>query len=806
MAVCDPTISTIVHGGRVPLDDSTTVTMSTDTGSDTSTSMSMDKSGDSSTCLDGRGDIRRSPRSSNPKNGMMHTRNAIDMKNGVYDSRSKYSTPLMDLDDTTMDLEDKLMTEVNERADARNCLENQMLAVALMKSVVETSERQTDKVVTVPQIKLEPNLTNVDGDCPPTTESRVGLTLSCNTLPAAGDGLTNLVECEENKNYVERPHVVDDSPLSPTSGDKDDAGFSGVYCGTRKRRRDALHPDSPRSMDPTLMLHSESKGLSPRSCGAGSGGWKENDILDVNANTVALGSLGNNNVLRQITDISLNPPDVINSPVPNPILGSPFKIEADRGMSGGGTADSMRQISTSDLNESEMKSLVGGDSSRVKQEVYSSVNSYNVSSIKIENSEITSNNAVDSHSSQYPPKSVSIAPQCPSLPESCPVKREEVSSTPSTINGSTVSFILQNDENNTDSTPIFPRRRIFSVDLDPDVFDFDKGIGINMDSPPNILLETSTVVPYDENKSLPHLGAKLDPNSTINRAANTSDKYSYAIDGNIPDRSQRGRERDRGMSFELFSFGLTADEPLPPTVSTHYGEYTTGRFNESNIFDPLSFTDGGIHEETALSKSRPISMILEENDEIELMNTPGFVEGPAPQSNYHLQPGIIKSVPNPVSSHLLYPHHGGNMLSNRGGESSTTPVTSNMLYSHNLSNAEPLNTYSSTAMDLHAMPNTEDEFLMIQDNTAAASLLSQVLPSTLSGTVSHTTCPMELLNKGGRIGIYLPVARQERIAKFHSKRKMRIWRKRIKYDCRKKLADSRPRIKGRFVKSLEQDD
>jgi len=328
-----------------------------------------------------------------------------------------------------------------------------------------------------------------------------------------------------------------------------------------------------------------------------------------------------------------------------------------------------------------------------------------------------------------------------------------------------------------------------------------------MDSPPNILLETSsTVVPYDENKSLPHLGAKLDPNSTINRAANTSDKYSYAIDGNNPDRSQRGRERDRGMSFELFSFGLTADEPLPPTVSTHYGEYTTGRFNESNIFDPLSFTDGGIHEETALSKSRPISMILEENDEIELMNTPGFVEGPAPQSNYQLQPGIIKSVPNPVSSHLLYPHHGGNMLSNRGGESSTTSVTGNMQYAHNISNAEPLNAYSSTAMDLHAMPNTEDEFLMIQDNTAAASLLSQVLPSTLSVTVSHTTCPMELLNKGGRIGIYLPVARQERIAKFHSKRKMRIWRKRIKYDCRKKLADSRPRIKGRFVKSLEQDD
>jgi hypothetical protein len=61
----------------------------------------------------------------------------------------------------------------------------------------------------------------------------------------------------------------------------------------------------------------------------------------------------------------------------------------------------------------------------------------------------------------------------------------------------------------------------------------------------------------------------------------------------------------------------------------------------------------------------------------------------------------------------------------------------------------------------------------------------------------------ELINKGGRIGIYLPEARKERIAKFHRKRQNRIWRKRIKYDCRKKLADSRPRIKGRFVKRSE---
>ena len=59
--------------------------------------------------------------------------------------------------------------------------------------------------------------------------------------------------------------------------------------------------------------------------------------------------------------------------------------------------------------------------------------------------------------------------------------------------------------------------------------------------------------------------------------------------------------------------------------------------------------------------------------------------------------------------------------------------------------------------------------------------------------------PMELANKGGRIGIYLPDERKARIARFHAKRSTRVFRRRVTYDSRKKYADSRPRVKGRFV-------
>ena len=62
-------------------------------------------------------------------------------------------------------------------------------------------------------------------------------------------------------------------------------------------------------------------------------------------------------------------------------------------------------------------------------------------------------------------------------------------------------------------------------------------------------------------------------------------------------------------------------------------------------------------------------------------------------------------------------------------------------------------------------------------------------------------------NKGSvhRVGVYTLEERAALVAKFHSKRGRRIWRKKIKYDCRKKLADKRPRLKGRFVTQEELD-
>ena len=62
----------------------------------------------------------------------------------------------------------------------------------------------------------------------------------------------------------------------------------------------------------------------------------------------------------------------------------------------------------------------------------------------------------------------------------------------------------------------------------------------------------------------------------------------------------------------------------------------------------------------------------------------------------------------------------------------------------------------------------------------------------------------QVYNKNGRIGIYTPTERSAIIARFNRKRGRRVWKKKIRYNCRKNLADRRLRIKGRFVKRSEQ--
>ncbi|KAK1357357.1 CCT domain-containing protein [Heracleum sosnowskyi] len=53
---------------------------------------------------------------------------------------------------------------------------------------------------------------------------------------------------------------------------------------------------------------------------------------------------------------------------------------------------------------------------------------------------------------------------------------------------------------------------------------------------------------------------------------------------------------------------------------------------------------------------------------------------------------------------------------------------------------------------------------------------------------------------------YSPEEKKEKIEKYRSKRNQRNFNKKIKYVCRKTLADSRPRIRGRFAKNNDDEN
>jgi hypothetical protein len=154
--------------------------------------------------------------------------------------------------------------------------------------------------------------------------------------------------------------------------------------------------------------------------------------------------------------------------------------------------------------------------------------------------------------------------------------------------------------------------------------------------------------------------------------------------------------------------------------------------------------------------------------------------------------------------------------------------------SRDMANEVDMSAYSAIAMSLQAKKNLDGPSYKMPKKGIDASVHLTIDPSSFGSMGNSSIDPNRKLpnpsdlsqvavakqgvdeairdagqpvvvGRPGYIGAYSPQQRKLRIEKFFEKRNSRIWTKKVKYDVRKNFADSRLRVKGRFVKKEEED-
>mmetsp|Transcript_22147 Transcript_22147/g.69314 ORF Transcript_22147/g.69314 Transcript_22147/m.69314 type:complete len:176 (-) Transcript_22147:57-584(-) len=120
---------------------------------------------------------------------------------------------------------------------------------------------------------------------------------------------------------------------------------------------------------------------------------------------------------------------------------------------------------------------------------------------------------------------------------------------------------------------------------------------------------------------------------------------------------------------------------------------------------------------------------------------------------------------------------------------------------------EPRFGLGPAAADQAAAPGA-DQASELLSSLASAPLppgALRFLPSPRSGDDLPVLSQPGAPPRAGYVGAYSPDERKKRLERFHEKRGRRVWTRKVKYDVRKNFADTRMRVKGRFVKREDED-
>ncbi|KAL1558089.1 hypothetical protein AAHA92_08596 [Salvia divinorum] len=113
------------------------------------------------------------------------------------------------------------------------------------------------------------------------------------------------------------------------------------------------------------------------------------------------------------------------------------------------------------------------------------------------------------------------------------------------------------------------------------------------------------------------------------------------------------------------------------------------------------------------------------------------------------------------------------------------------------SNSTTYGAHSPTLINCHYLIDTNVEAYYYNNESENSHDSSQCYKWSNNSYASENSV-FESMN---RATPYSPEEKKERIERYRSKRNLRNFNKKIKYECRKTLADSRPRVRGRFARN-----
>lgn len=169
------------------------------------------------------------------------------------------------------------------------------------------------------------------------------------------------------------------------------------------------------------------------------------------------------------------------------------------------------------------------------------------------------------------------------------------------------------------------------------------------------------------------------------------------------------------------------------------------------------------------------------------------LESETQQDESELSPRTVSRTPRTASAR------------NSGPKSSRRTPKANTYHSEDCSSPEAFTKSASAPIAIPRSKSAGGRMTSASSNKRSAPPLSASQTSQLSILSSEEIAASRRAQGVPMVGAYSPDSRRRRVEKFVTKRDRRVWKKKVKYDVRKNFADSRLRVKGRFVRKEDEE-